>query len=128
MAYFYGSLFVRNPELRSLFPLAMDGQRRRLFDGPARCVWGADQQDLTSYLHELARDHRKFGVSDKHYRPFCDALLAGLESAAGSWTCQTRAAWQAMLDQMAAVMASAARASAAEPAWWLGEVGHGSPR
>jgi NAD(P)H-flavin reductase len=124
MAYFYGNLFVHNPELRAMFPLAMDGQRRRLFDGLARAVWGADQrQALTDYLRDLARDHRKFGVLDKHYQPFCDALLGCLQSFGGStWTQQSQAAWQGMLDHVASVMADAARAAAGEPAWWLGEV------
>ena len=124
MAFFYGNLFVRNPEFRAMFPLAMDGQRRRLFDGLARSVWGAGQyQALTDYLRELARDHRKFGVRDEHYQPFCEALLVSLQSVGGSgWTEQTAAAWRAMLEHMAAVMADAARAAEGDPAWWLGEV------
>lgn len=123
-AYFYGNLFVRNPDIRALFPLAMNGQRRRLFDGLARCVWGADQPEaLTEYLCQLARDHRKFGVQDEHYRSFCDTLLASLRTFAGdAWSGQTAAAWQALLDHVARVMTGAARAAAAEPAWWLGEV------
>ncbi|MGE5135556.1 MAG: globin domain-containing protein [Gemmatimonadota bacterium] len=124
MAVFYGSLFVRHPEFRAMFPLAMDGQRRRLFDGLARSVWGAGQhQALTDYLRDLARDHRKFGVTDKQYQPFCEALLASLQTSGGSaWTSETAAAWRAMLEHVAAQMADAARAAAGEPAWWLGEV------
>jgi hemoglobin-like flavoprotein len=30
MAYFYSLLFTANPELRAMFPLAMDEQRRAL--------------------------------------------------------------------------------------------------
>lgn len=126
MAYFYGNLFVHNPDFRAMFALAMDGQRRRLFDGLAHAVWSADQHpELTEYLCELARDHRKFGVRDEHYEPFCEALLASLDASSG-WTEQTRDAWRAMLGHVARVMAAAARAAAAtEPAWWLGEVaGH----
>jgi NAD(P)H-flavin reductase/hemoglobin-like flavoprotein len=124
MAYFYGSLFVRNPEFRAMFPLAMDGQRRRLADGLARAVWGAGQQQaLTDYLRDLARDHRKFGVADKHYQPFCAGLLASLQSfGGGAWTAETEAAWRALLEHMAGVMADATREAAGEPAWWLGEV------
>ena len=32
--YFYARLFVENPHLRSMFPLAMDTQRDRLFRAP----------------------------------------------------------------------------------------------
>lgn len=122
MAYFYGNLFLRNPELRTMFPLAMDGQRRRLFEALARCVWSSDQQELADYLRDLARDHRKFGVTDKHYRPFCDTLLASLQSSAADWSPQTTAAWRALLDRVATVMTEAARTAAAEPAWWLAEI------
>ena len=35
--YFYATLFLESPELRSLFPAAMDAQRDRLFRALMRC-------------------------------------------------------------------------------------------
>jgi NAD(P)H-flavin reductase/hemoglobin-like flavoprotein len=123
MAYFYGALLLRNPGLRAMFPPAMAGQRQRLFSALARCVWGADRrQELDAYLRDLARDHRKFGVTGKHYRVFCDALLASLQACGAGWDPATAAAWRALLDHVAAVMSGAADEAAAEPAWWLGEI------
>ena len=37
MAYFYSVLFTAHPELRAMFPLAMDEQRRVLSAALARC-------------------------------------------------------------------------------------------
>lgn len=122
-AYFYGNLFLRHPEMRAMFPLAMDAQRRRLFEALAGCVWGAGQEEaLTAYLADLARDHRKFGVTGKHYRHFSDALLASLHDFRLAWGEETWAAWEALVSRITTTMASAADAAASEPAWWLGEV------
>jgi NAD(P)H-flavin reductase len=127
MAYFFASFFVHNPELRPMFPLALDGSRTQVFGALTRCVWAADRPDaVTGWLTELAHDHRKYGVTEHHYRPFCDALLGALRAFSdGCWSAQTQAAWEAALHHIGATMAGAARSFAAEPAWWVAEVtGH----
>jgi NAD(P)H-flavin reductase/hemoglobin-like flavoprotein len=127
MAYFFASLFVRNPEFRAMFPLAMGAQRRRLFDALARCVWGADEpESLSDYLRQLARDHRRYGVLDQHYRAFCDSLLGALQAFGGpGWNERAGDAWRALLGHAATIMSEAAREASGEPAWWVGEVvGH----
>ena len=71
MAYFYSLLFTANPELRAMFPLAMDEQRRALSAALARCAWSMDNpQSLHEYLAQLGRDHRKYGVQEQHYQVF----------------------------------------------------------
>lgn len=127
MAYFFATLFVRHPELRPMFPLALDAHRRRFFAALTRYAWSSDRpESLTGWLSELAREHRKFGVDESHFRPFCDALLVALRSLGdGPAAAATHAAWQDALDQMASIMAAAIHAAAGEPAWWLAEVtGH----
>jgi hemoglobin-like flavoprotein len=69
MAYFYSLLFTAHPELRAMFPLAMDEQRRALSAALARCVWSMDNpQSMHEYLAQLGRDHRKYGVQEQHTR------------------------------------------------------------
>ena len=143
MAHFFATLFVRNPELRPMFPLTLGESRKWVFEALTRCAWSFDQpESLTRWLGELGRDHRKFGVTGHHYRLFGDALLTALQAfSAGSWSDQTQAAWERALAAITAAMTpgsaagqpgdgtaaargatTASDAAAGEPAWWLAEV------
>jgi NAD(P)H-flavin reductase/hemoglobin-like flavoprotein len=128
MAYFYGRLFAANPELRVLFPLAMDRQRERFFRALGRLVWTLDcPEELTAFGRELGRDHRRFGVTARHYPEFMDALLATVREFTGpAWSDDVAAAWQAALDTVAQTMIGAAGEDARHaPSWWLaGVIGH----
>lgn len=63
MEHFYAWLFVRHPEIRAMFPLAMSEHRERVLGALARIVWSMDSPAaLDSYLRQLGRDHRKFAV------------------------------------------------------------------
>jgi NAD(P)H-flavin reductase/hemoglobin-like flavoprotein len=124
-AYFYGRLFASNPEMRALFPLAMDRQRDRFFRALARLVWSLDcPEQLAAYLGELGRDHRRFGVTAKHYPEFMAALLATVREFAGpAWSDDVAAAWEAVLGLVTRTMLEAADADAKQaPSWWLAEV------
>ena len=57
--YFYATLFLQSPELRSLFPAAMDAQRDRLFRALMAAVrnLGAGES-FVPMLAQLGRDHR----------------------------------------------------------------------
>jgi NAD(P)H-flavin reductase/hemoglobin-like flavoprotein len=125
MEHFYAWLFVRHPEIRAMFPLAMSEQRERVFGALARIVWSLDSPEtLASYVGQLGRDHRKFAVKDRHYEAFFAALLAAVRHFSGdAWTADTQAAWEAALGGIAATMRAAAAADAVHaPAWWLGEI------
>lgn len=124
MAYFYSLLFTANPELRAMFPLAMDEQRKALSTALARCVWSMDNpQALHEYLAQLGRDHRKYGVQDQHYRVFGETLATALRLLHGSsWSHDTAAAWHTAITRICSVMAAAAQDAAAEPPWWVAEV------
>src|SRR6188472_2495946 len=57
IAYFYAALFVEAPQLRALFPAAMDTQRDRLFRALTGAVRGlAAPERLTEQLTALGRD------------------------------------------------------------------------
>ncbi len=125
MEYFYARLFVHSPEIRAMFPLAMSDLRGRVFGALARLVWSLDSPAAaTAYLGQLGRDHRRFGVKDKHYQAFFDALLATVRHCSGpAWTPEISEAWTAALNGALAVMRAAAAANAVrQPPWWTGEI------
>jgi NAD(P)H-flavin reductase/hemoglobin-like flavoprotein len=125
MEYFYARLFALHPGLRGLYPHAMTNTRAAVFRELSKLLAGIDDQERTEQvLAKVAKDHRKFGVKEKHYRPFFDGLVALAEHAAGpSWTRESAAAWRSATEWFAAVMAAAAADDASrQPAWWTGEI------
>ena len=59
-------LFLSHPEVRSMFPIQMSGQRDKLASalGAGRCRLRARQGD--ALLEQLGRDHRRFSVVTEH--------------------------------------------------------------
>ncbi|WP_219462145.1 globin domain-containing protein [Nonomuraea rhizosphaerae] len=130
-AYFYGRLFAESPHLRGMFPPAMDLQRDRLFGALTRIVWSLDSPDsLASFLGQLGRDHRKYGVIAEHYTAVGNALLATIRRfAADIWNEEIEAAWVAAYTAAANLMIGSAESdSGVSPAWWLAEVVGHEPR
>ena len=124
-AHFYAVLFLARPELRALFPAAMDVQRDRLFRALLAAGRAADDPpELVAYLEKLARGHRRYGVRDEHYAPVGVALRAALERYCGrEWSEDAAVAWDRVFAVVSQVMmAAAARDAQTSPAWWQGEV------
>ncbi|WP_370149584.1 globin domain-containing protein [Streptacidiphilus sp. EB129] len=124
-AHFYAVLFLNHPELRGLFPAAMDVQRDRLFRALLAAGNAADDPPaLSAYLDRLARGHRKYGVLDEHYGPVGEALLAALERYCGRyWDQATELAWRRIYRVISeAMMAASALDATRAPAWWQAEV------
>jgi NAD(P)H-flavin reductase len=124
--YFYGMLFALDPETRELFPANMEVQRSRLFRAVAYIVKLVDSPDeLTPFLHQLGRDHRKFSVVSKHYDVLGTALLAAVKRYAGeAWTSEVELAWAEAYAIAAQAMQEAA-ATDDNPAYWPARVvGH----
>jgi NAD(P)H-flavin reductase/hemoglobin-like flavoprotein len=125
MEHFYSHLFVRYPDMRSMFPHAMGAHMEQAFASLERVVWSIDDPvALAAYLGQLGRDHRKFGVRERHYEPVLAVFLDTLRHFCGHyWTDATEAAWRGAMGRAASVMIAAARRDAiAQPAWWVGEV------
>ncbi|WP_179537256.1 FAD-binding oxidoreductase [Actinopolyspora biskrensis] len=123
--FFYGMLFSLAPATRELFPVNMEVQRSRLLRALVHVVQMVDRPDeLTPFLQQLGRDHRKFGVVSEHYEAVGTALLAAIKKHAGdSWTEAVERAWAEAYTIMATTMANAAAADEG-PAWYNGEVVH----
>jgi NAD(P)H-flavin reductase/hemoglobin-like flavoprotein len=122
--YFYARLFAVNPGIRGLFPTSMTVQRERMFAVLSRVIWSLDAEpECTALLHQMGREHRRYGVLDKHCGAFFAALRDTIEHGAGSsWTSETSAAWQGAVDYFAATMRDGAATASDQPAWWIAEI------
>jgi NAD(P)H-flavin reductase len=124
--YFYGMLFALDPATREMFPANMEVQRSRLFRAVSHIVKLVDSpEELTPFLHQLGRDHRKFGVVAKEYDSLGIALLAAVKRYAGeAWTPEVEMAWAEAYAVAASAMQQAAAADE-NPAYWPAQVvGH----
>lgn len=123
--FFYSDLFIKNPEVRDLFPISMEAQRGHLVDALVKIVSQVDNVgELQAFLSGLGRDHRKFGAAAAHYDAVGASLLATLEHFSGpAWSPELAADWAAAYELIASVMTEAARADeGVAPAWWRGKV------
>ncbi|MFF8015589.1 globin domain-containing protein [Streptomyces sp. NPDC007929] len=124
-SYFYALLFVRHPDLRSLFPASMDTQRDRLLRALLTAAEHIDNKDvLVGYLQNLGRGHRKYGTRPEHYPAVGECLIGALSKyAAGVWNPEMEAAWVRAYTTISQVMIDAAAADELRaPAWWYAEV------
>ncbi len=124
-SYFYALLFTRHPELRDLFPAAMDVQRDRLFKALLTAVRHVDDPDtLTEYLSHLGRGHRKYGTRPEHYPAVGECLLGALTRyACDVWNEEVEAAWVRAYTTISQIMIDAAAAAElTSPPWWQAEV------
>lgn len=124
-SYFYALLFVRHPELRALFPAAMDTQRDRLLKALLTAAEHIDDPPvLVEYLRHLGRGHRKYGTRAEHYPVVGECLIGALSRyASGSWDCGTEAAWVRTCTTMSQVMIDAAATDELRaPPWWHAQV------
>ncbi|MGI5259062.1 globin domain-containing protein [Streptomyces angustmyceticus] len=124
-SYFYALLFVQYPDLRALFPAAMDTQRDRLFKALLTAAQHVDDAEvLTAYLANLGRGHRKYGTQPDHYPAVGECLLNALaRHATSSWGPETQAAWVRAYTAISQIMIdAAAEDEAVAPAWWQAEV------
>ncbi|MET7692574.1 globin domain-containing protein [Streptomyces sp. NPDC005483] len=124
-SYFYALLFVRHPDLRPLFPAAMDAQRDRLLRALLTAAEHIDNTPvLVDYLQNLGRGHRRYGTRAEHYPAVGECLIGALSKyASGIWDAETEAAWVRTYTTMSQVMIDAAAADELRaPAWWYAEV------
>ncbi|MFI6419264.1 globin domain-containing protein [Streptomyces sp. NPDC050842] len=124
-SYFYALLFVRNPELREMFPAAMDTQRDRLLKSLLTAAEHLDDVPvLTAYLENLGKGHRKYGTKAAHYPAVGEALIGALvRYATASWGEETEAAWVRTYTTISQIMIDAAAENEEHaPAWWQAEV------
>ncbi|MEU6603892.1 globin domain-containing protein [Streptomyces shenzhenensis] len=124
-SYFYALLFVRHPDLRSLFPPAMDTQRDRLLKALLTAAEHIDNTPvLVDYLQNLGRGHRKYGTRAEHYPAVGECLIGALSKYASAvWDGEAEAAWVRAYTLISQVMIDAAAVDELRaPAWWQAEI------
>ena len=108
---FYDRLFEMEPELRSLFPADLAGQKKKLLQMLGRAVAALGHpEDIVEDLQGLGERHVTYGVKDSHYPLVGAALLWTLEQGLGdAWTHEAKDAWTAAYSLLSSVMLGAAR-------------------
>jgi len=126
--WFYAQLFHENPELRDMFPAAMDTQNDRLFTALMRIIGSfEDSAAFETYLQQLGRDHRKFAVQPEHYHAVGRCLISAIRRyCRQDWTAEDEQNWvEAYRSAAGQMVAAAEEAAGYEPPWWSGEIiGH----
>jgi hemoglobin-like flavoprotein len=117
-AEFYGRLFHRQPELRSLFPPGFEAQQHKFAHLLVQLLEAVDRpQELGRTLAELGRRHRGYGAKFVHYLAVGEALIETLAARNGESSCaRTRLAWARLYSWVVYRMRHAGSESAARPA------------
>ncbi|MFI8101559.1 globin domain-containing protein [Streptomyces sp. NPDC086023] len=124
-SYFYALVFTRHPDLRAMFPAAMDAQRDRLLKALLTAAEHIDNPAvLAPYLRRLGSGHRKYGTLPDHYPAVGEALIGALSRyASDTWGPGAEAAWVRAYTAISQIMIdAAAEDERARPAWWQAEV------
>ncbi|WP_042801263.1 globin domain-containing protein [Streptomyces sp. WAC07149] len=124
-SYFYALVFTGHPEVREMFPAAMDVQRDRLLKALLTAAEHIDDPAvLTPYLRRLGAGHRKYGTVSAHYPAVGEALIGALARYAElTWGPEAEAAWVRAYTAISQTMIDAAAEDEARaPAWWHAEV------
>jgi NAD(P)H-flavin reductase/hemoglobin-like flavoprotein len=123
--YFYSHLFLSHPEVRSMFPIQMSGQRDKLVAALGAVVSNVDELDtVMPLLEQLGRDHRRFAVITEHYTAVGASLLATLKRFLGRyWTPDLADTWAQAYGLVAKVMVAASEQHEdIAPAYWEADV------
>jgi hemoglobin-like flavoprotein len=115
---FYDRLFEIAPQVKTLFPVDMTEQRRKLMSTLAIVVSGlSDLPSILPAASALATRHVAYGAKPEHYPVVGSALLWTLEQGLGKdWTPDVADAWTSAYTTLSAFMINQAygRPQAAE--------------
>jgi hemoglobin-like flavoprotein len=104
---FYGRLFNLDPSVRGMFKVDMRTQSKKLMDTLTAVVDSLQHFDrMRPMLRELGRKHSvEYGVKAEHYGLVTEALLWAFGQALQPhFYPETKAAWKAVLDDIAQEM------------------------
>lgn len=107
---FYDRLFTIAPEVRTLFPDDLSGQKKKLMQMIATAVANLHQvAAILPAVQDLGKRHVGYGITGKHYEPVGAALLWTLEQGLGpAFTPPVKEAWTETYTTVAGVMKAAA--------------------
>ncbi|RDI63257.1 FAD-binding oxidoreductase [Nocardia pseudobrasiliensis] len=125
---FFGHMFAENPNLRELFPPAMDMMPKKVVTAIQFVLDHLEDWDRAQrFLEQLARDHRKYGVEAAHYDIAGRALVAAFRTyhgAGGGWSRELEEGWRDIGILISASMAIGANSDKSQPFWEATVVGH----
>jgi len=106
---FYGRLFEIAPEIRSMFPDDLSGQKKKLMAMLGTVVASLIRLDqLLPAVRALGQRHADYGVTAAHFEPVGAALLWTLEQGLGEdFTPEVKEAWAAVYATLSALMIAA---------------------
>jgi diguanylate cyclase (GGDEF)-like protein len=109
-SFFYERLFAIAPELRSLFPDDLSGQKGKLMALLATCVGKLHNfSTLAPVVKDLGARHVAYGAKTEHYSMVAEALLWALAKGLGAtFTPEIRSAWTKVYNVLAATMQAGA--------------------
>jgi NAD(P)H-flavin reductase/hemoglobin-like flavoprotein len=121
----YTRWFALDAEVRELFPPELAPQRTA-FGQAMHWVFGEfvaqRAQAPVAFLAQLGRDHRKYGVTERHYDSMRRAWYSTMRShLIDSWTSAVDDAATQAINLITGIMSGAADAEDG-PAWWDGTV------
>nr|WP_221218621.1 MULTISPECIES: FAD-binding oxidoreductase [unclassified Mycolicibacterium] len=121
----YTRWFALDSEVRDLFPPELAPQRSA-FGQAMHWVFGEfvaqRAQEPVAFLAQLGRDHRKYGVTERHYDTMRQAWYSTMRShLIDRWTGAVDDAAVQAINLITGIMAGAADAEDG-PAWWDGTV------
>jgi hemoglobin-like flavoprotein len=106
----YDRLFALDPQLRLLFPMDLEAQKRKAIGTLGVAIYGLSDPDvLFPILHLLGRKHVAFGVRAHHYATLASALIWTLRRSLGdAFDGEHEAAWIHVYAVLAAHMQTGA--------------------
>ena len=105
---FYQRLFELDPRARQFFWGDMQHQGKVLFLMLELIVKSLDIQDkIIPIIFDLGKRHAMYGVRDRDYKPFEQALIETLSTIGDDFTHDEREAWSAAFAFLADIMREA---------------------
>jgi hemoglobin-like flavoprotein len=104
---FYNRLFLKNPNMREMFPGDIKQQAQKLAEVLKLIYSSLEHLDsLRPSLRDLGSRHlREHGVLGKHYVAFCQTLIDTLRETAGTrFDDAAKQAWSSLLAQVSLEM------------------------
>jgi len=113
---FYDRLFETHPEVRSMFPADMKGQKKALMGTLAVAVNSLHEvEKIIPVVQDLGVKHVAYGVKDEHYPIVGETLLYTLEKGLGDdFTPDVKDAWTKTYTTVSTVMMDAANEAIAK--------------
>ena len=110
---FYARLFEIAPDVRPLFKDDLAAQRIKLMEFlTVAMAMLRDPAGLTVLLRKLGRNHRGYGVQERHFDHVGEALIWTLRTSLGpGFTPELEGAWRSLYGEMASTMIAGGRAT-----------------